>query len=120
MPSCAVGCYTDGQTVFFDIPMSKKQKLCTIRANRWKAALKIDASRPNQNARVCSEHFFLREPAHLEDQDNPDWVPWLKLNPRVQDDPVQVQHRMQQYYEKWHTFGKQVRGFSFVVEKCKT
>ncbi|XP_039448830.1 uncharacterized protein LOC120427948 [Culex pipiens pallens] len=108
MPSCAVGCYTDGQTVFFDIPMSKKQKLCTIRANRWKAALKIDASRPNQNARVCSEHFFLKEPAHLEDQDNPDWVPWLKLNPRVQDDPVQVQHRMQQYYEKWHTFGKQI------------
>uniref|UniRef100_A0A1Q3EYY4 C2H2-type domain-containing protein n=1 Tax=Culex tarsalis TaxID=7177 RepID=A0A1Q3EYY4_CULTA len=108
MSLCALGCYTDNKTAFFDIQMSKKAKLCTIRADRWRAALKIDASRPNQNTRVCSDHFFLKEPALLEDQDNPDWVPWLKLNPRIPDDPVQVQQRMQKYYEKWHAFDKQI------------
>lgn len=108
MTSCALGCFTNRQTVFFDIPYSKKQKLCTLRASRWKAALKNGQSRSSQNTRVCSEHFFLKEPAAVEDLGNPDWVPWLKLNPKNQDDPVQVQQRMQQYYEQRATFSKKV------------
>ena len=46
----------------------------------WLARIKRDDLRPEMEyVRVCSDHFVSGMPAKLDDLNNPDWAPLLKL-----------------------------------------
>ncbi|XP_044761286.1 uncharacterized protein LOC123318667 [Coccinella septempunctata] len=68
---------------FFRIPATLKNRgphietLSQQRREAWRKALKrVDFHESAQKyARICSRHFITGEPAHLEDNANPDWVP---------------------------------------------
>ncbi|XP_058452006.1 uncharacterized protein LOC131430811 isoform X2 [Malaya genurostris] len=67
---------------FYHIPQSnaKNSALLKERSHHWK--------------KLC------RHPAETHDKKHPDWLPWLKLDPRLPDNPLKVRRRMQEYYQQ--------------------
>ncbi|KAJ8963021.1 hypothetical protein NQ317_006156 [Molorchus minor] len=71
------------QVRFFRIPAVLKGRVKEVetlskeRRERWVRSLKRGNLSETflKNARICSNHFLKGAPAHLEDKDNPDWIP---------------------------------------------
>ncbi|XP_058821514.1 uncharacterized protein LOC131683502 [Topomyia yanbarensis] len=81
------------------------------RSNRWKKLCRV--TKTDKSYRVCSDHFFFKQPAETSDKTHPDWLPWLKLC-SIPDDPLRIQRRMQEYYQQ----KKRVQQTLCIVKGC--
>lgn len=108
-----MGCWRSANTAYFK--SARLSRHLPSRIYKWKVACGVDG-----DFSVCSEHFFLKQPAKPYDENHPDWVPWLNMQAGKPDNPSFVQKRMQEYYEKQLPSSNEVCCITHCVNKVKS